>query len=238
LKNIFTVAKTLPSSSFLIAGSDTGVGKTILTAALVAYYQTFYRSNKVAVYKPIQSGIGDREYLQTTLRLTQTLEQINPIFFDQPIASAIATYRENKAIDLGLIWQQYQVLQAESDFLLVESMGGLGSPITSEYLVADLAKDWRIPVILVVPLRLGAIGQAIANLALANQKQLQVIGIVLSCNDFDSANHLEDWAPINLIENLTNTAVIGLLPHINDLSDRHALSQAAAQLNLGYIWNN
>ncbi len=226
----------MQASAFFITGTDTGVGKTILTASLAAYYQTHYPDGRLGVYKPIQSGVGDREYLQTTLKLDQSLEQITPLFFETPVASAIAAQRENKEIDLGLIWQQYQVLRAEADFLLVEGMGGLGSPITWEYLVADLAKDWRIPTILVVPVRLGGIGQAISNLALANQKQIKILGIVLSCGDSESANYLNDWTPIDLIENLTNIPVIGVLPFVSDLSDRAALSQAASQLNLGYIW--
>jgi dethiobiotin synthetase len=237
LRNIFILAKTLHPSSFLIVGSDTGVGKTILTASLAAYYQIYFPRERIAIYKPVQSGVGDREYLQSTLKLTQTLAEITPIFFAEPVASAIAAHRENRAVDLGLIWQQFQSLQAQSDLLLVESMGGLGSPIAWEYLVADLAKDWRIPTILVVPVRLGGIGQAIANLALANQKQIKIIGIVLSCINADSAKHLNDWNPINLIENLSNTPVIGVLPFISDLSDRSELAQAAAQLDLEYIWN-
>jgi dethiobiotin synthetase len=225
----------LHPSSILITGTDTGVGKTILTAALAAYYQT-YSQGKLGIYKPIQSGVGDREYLKSTLNLAQSLEQITPLFFETPVASAIATYRENKPIDLCLLWQHYQALQTASDFLLVEGMGGLGSPITWEYLVADLAKDWRISCVLVVPVRLGGMGQAIANLALANQKQIKILGIVLSCVAPDSENYLNDWTPIDLIENLTNVPVIGVLPFVSDLSDRATLAQAAAKLNLGYIW--
>jgi dethiobiotin synthetase len=122
----------------LIVGSDTGVGKTILTAALAAYWLTYRDisqstpSNSLGIYKPLQSGIGDREFYHQTFALSQTLAEITPLYFETPIAPAIAAHKEGKPIDLAVIWQQFQKLQQQKEFLLVESLGGLGSPITDE----------------------------------------------------------------------------------------------------------
>jgi dethiobiotin synthetase len=220
----------------LITGTDTGVGKTVLTASLAAYWQTYHSSQSFGIYKPIQSGEGDREYFYQTFSGSQTfsqaLDEITPIYFDTPIAPAIASVQEGKPIDLGLIWHKFQTLQQQKRCLLVEAMGGLGSPITDEYTVADLANDWKIATVLVVPLRLGAIGQAVANVALANSKKINLKGIVLSCAHPPSHQDLENLAPIALIQSLTNVPVLGVLPYLSDLSDISKLAHLASRLEL------
>jgi dethiobiotin synthetase len=213
----------------MIVGSDTGVGKTLLTASLAAYHIT-YRAKAIAIYKPVQSGIGDREYFKSTFKLTQTLEEITPIFFETPIAPAIAMYREHKPLDLGIIWQHFQTLKNNYDCLLVESLGGLGSPLTYDYIVADLARDWHIPVVLVVPVKLGAIAQAVANVALARVNKINLKGIVLNCVTPDAK--IDDLAPLDLIQALTYTPVIGVLPYVSDLQNLEELARAASGLEL------
>ncbi len=216
----------------LISGSDTGVGKTILTASLAAYWTTYRNGASLGIYKPLQSGEGDREYFKSTFDLAQTIEQINPIWFETPIAPAIAMLREHKPVDLGLAWQQFQILQADYECLLVEGVGGLGSPLTYDYTVADLARDWHIPTVLVVPIKLGAIGQAVANVALATLKKVQLVGIVLTCTDPDAAGKVEDLSPIDLIQALTAVPVLGVLPYINDCRDLAKLAYGASQLDI------
>jgi dethiobiotin synthetase len=214
----------------LIVGSDTGVGKTVLTSSLAAYLLTYRPVSTLAIYKPVQSGVGDREFFKSTFNLTQTLAEINPIFFETPIAPAIAMRRENKPLDLGVIWQHYQTLQNNYDCLLVEALGGLGSPLTYEYTVADLAKDWHIPIVLVISVKLGAIAQAVANVALAKTNKIDIKGIVLNCLTPDA--NIEDLAPIDLIQALTYVPVIGVLPHISDLQNIEELARAASNLEL------
>ncbi|MFZ4555416.1 MAG: dethiobiotin synthase [Pseudanabaena sp.] len=225
----------------LIVGSDTGVGKTILTAALAAYWLTYRDisqstpSNSLGIYKPLQSGIGDREFYHQTFALSQTLAEITPLYFETPIAPAIAAYKEGKPIDLAVIWQQFQKLQQQKEFLLVEALGGLGSPITDEYIVADLARDWALDTILVVPVRLGAISQAIANVALANLQKVKLRGIVLSCSQVYSPEEIEELAPPQLISRLASIPVFGILPYIENLSDISQLARAASELDIENI---
>jgi dethiobiotin synthetase len=227
----------------LIVGSDTGVGKTVLTAALAAYWLTYRDRNAsknepsttLGIYKPLQSGEGDREFYNQTFNLSQTLAEITPLYFKTPIAPAIAAYKEGKEIDLALIWQQFQKLQKQKECLLVESMGGLGSPITDEYIVADLARDWALEAVLVVPVRLGAISQAIANVALANLQKVKLRGIVLSCSQVYTTEEIEQLAPPQMISRLASVPVLGILPYVNDLSDISQLALAASELDIERI---
>ncbi len=224
--------------AILIVGTDTGVGKTSLTASLAAYWCQYYDQSKLGIYKPIQSGIGDREFYHNTFPFLE-LSTITPLFFHAPLAPAVAAAKEGKDIDLALAWQGFQDLSYEKELVLVEALGGLGSPITFEYLVADLARDWQLATILVVPVRLGSIGQAVANVALARQSKINLKGIVLNCVSPVTASEINDLTDPIWLEQLLGVPVLGVLPYNADLhdgiGDRASLAQAAAGLDLEYL---
>jgi dethiobiotin synthetase len=219
-------------NTFLITGTDTDAGKTVLTSALAAYWLKHYPNQPLALMKPLQTGSGDREHYQRLFDLPQTLDELNPIHFDAPLAPPIAADLAGQSIRLDLAWQTYEQLRQRSALLLVEALGGLGSPITHELTVADLAREWRLPTLLVVPVRLGAIGQAIANVALARQAKVDLRGIILSCPQPLSPEQIEQWASPDMIASFTRIPVLGQLAYLADPSDRAALSQAAANLDL------
>lgn len=217
--------------SLLITGTDTEAGKTVLTTALAAYYQKYYPQRSWGIMKPIQSGIGDREWYQRLFSLDQSAEEITPLYFQAPLAPPIAAARENRRIDLAVVWQALSELQKHRDFVLIEALGGLGSPVTEELTVADLAAEWRLPTVLVVPVKLGAIAHAVANVALARQKKVNLKGIVLNCVQPRSDDEIADWTPSDLIQSLTNTPVLGCLPYLDNLDDLDKLAQVASNLD-------
>ncbi|MEA5504620.1 dethiobiotin synthase [Halotia wernerae UHCC 0503] len=217
--------------SLLITGIDTEAGKTVLTTALAAYYQKYYPQCSWGIMKPIQSGIGDREWYQRLFSLNQSAEEITPLYFQAPLAPPVAAARENRRVDLAVVWQALSELQKHRDFVLIEALGGLGSPVTEELTVADLAAEWRLPTILVVPVRLGAIAHAVANVALARQKKVNLKGIVLNCVQPRSDDEIADWTPSDLIQSLTNTPVLGCLPYLDNLDDLDKLAQIASNLD-------
>jgi dethiobiotin synthetase len=226
--------QTNGGSQLMIVGTDTGVGKTVLTSALVAYWLSYPRPHQsLGLLKPLQTGTGDREhYLKLFPELNQTLEELTPQWFPEPLAPPIAAERAGDRVALERLWQGFLHLQRQRQFVLVEGLGGLGSPVTHESTVADLAWDWQLPVVLVVPVRLGAIGQAVANIALAKQSRLYVKGIVLSCVQPCGPEEIEDWAAPDLMRSLTGIPIIGVLPHLTDPTDRSQLVAAASQLDL------
>ncbi|MEM9804186.1 MAG: dethiobiotin synthase [Cyanobacteria bacterium P01_D01_bin.56] len=222
-------------SGLLIAATDTECGKTVLTCALVAYWQRFCASRRLGILKPLQSGEGDRELYQSLFRLDQSLEELNPVFYRAPLAPPVAAALENTVVDLAPAWQRYQALTQQCDWVLVEGLGGLGSPVTDEMTVADLAADWRLPVVLVVPVKLGAIAAAVANVALARQHRLHLQGIVLNCTTAEAVNCVDQLTPPEMISNLTRIPVLGVLPYFQDPTDLDQLSDAARQLTLEAI---
>lgn len=221
--------------SLLIAGTDTDAGKTVLTTALAAYWQKVYPESSLGIIKPIQSGPGDRELYQKLFHLDQSLEELNPVYFPAPLAPPLAAEQAGASINLATVWQAFCSLTDRKSFVLVEALGGLGSPITHELTVADLAAYWRLPTVLVVPVKLGAIGQAVANVALARQAKVNLKGIILNSVQPCSETEMAQWAPQELIESLTNVPVCGAIPHLNATEDLEPLVTVAANLDLGLL---
>jgi dethiobiotin synthetase len=223
---------TTQVKALLIAGTDTEVGKTVLTTALAAYWQTYCSERRLGLMKPVQSGLGDRELYHQLLDLQQSPEEITPLAFSAPLAPPLAAEREGRPIELEKAWAVFDQLYQTRDFVLVESLGGLGSPVTWETTVADLAWDWRLPVVLVVPVRLGAISQAVANVALARLSRVHLRGIVLNCTEARSQTEIDQWAPADLIQRLTQVPVLGCMPHLADATDLAKLAQVASNLSV------
>lgn len=182
--------------------------------------------------KPIQSGLGDRELYNQLFALEQSIDEITPLYFAAPLAPPLAAAREGRRVELGIVWQAFTKLCLSRDWVLVEALGGLGSPVSNEFTVADLAAEWRLPTVLVVPVRLGAIAQAVANVALARCTRVQLKGIVLNCTQPCSDQEISDWAPIELIQSLTNTPVLGCLPYLDNPTDLAKLAQVASNLEI------
>jgi dethiobiotin synthetase len=219
-------------NSLLITGTDTDAGKTVLTSALAAYWQMYFPDRTLGVMKLLQTGTGDRELYTRLFALDQHPEELNPLHFNAPLAPPIAAEQEGRHIDLEKVWTALAGLKQRKDFVLVEALGGLGSPVTRELTVADIARDWRMRGVLVAPVKLGAIGQVVANVALARQTGFNLRGIVLNCVQERSTQEIADLTPIDLIESLTQMPVLGILPHLDDPTDRVQLAQIASELDL------
>jgi dethiobiotin synthetase len=216
--------------SLLIAGTNTDVGKTILTASLIAYWcqYKFQQKDHLGVMKLMQTGIGDYEYYTSVF----DLPIIVPLKIKAPLAPPVAAYLEGKTVDLKIVWQELVHLQQAKELVLVEALGGLGSPVTDELTVADLAGEWRLPTVLVADVRLGAIAQIVANVALARQCKINLKGIILNCVEPRRPEEIEKWTPQTLIQQLTNVPILGIIPYLKDYKNIKELAQVASNLDL------
>jgi dethiobiotin synthetase len=215
--------------TLLIAGTDTDAGKTIITSALRAYYQKYFSDVNVGLMKLLQTGKeGDGEFYQRFFD-----DVVIPLRFDAPVAPPIAADLEGKSIDLGVIWQSLLKLQKTKDLVLVEALGGLGSPITHELTIADLAGSWRLDTILVVPVKLGAMAHTVANVALARRHKVKLKGIIFNCVNPCSEENINQWTPKDLVESLTQVPVLGYFPYVETIDNLADLAQITANsLNL------
>ena len=225
-------------TALLIAGTDTDVGKTFVTIALAAYWQNYRvkpeinASPLLSIFKLIQTGTGDLELYNRLFAEISSIKVIAPLLFQAPVAPPIAAAKEGKIIELGKIWQEFSTAQQKSDLVLLETLGGLGSPVTNELTVGNIAADWRLPTILVVPVKLGAIANAVANVALARSLKLDLKGIILNCTEPEAWASIDDLTPIGLIQSLTQVPILGTLPFIEDPTDMQKLGSIASNWDL------
>jgi dethiobiotin synthetase len=166
---------------FFITATDTGVGKTVVTLALLRGLQQ--QGLHVCGMKPIASGSdwhegelrnADALAIQTQSSTSQTYRAINPYAFVEPIAPHIAAQRMGVTMQLDTLVAQAKHLADAHDLLLVEGVGGWQVPLTESLMLDDLARALSLPVILVVGLRLGCI-----NHALLTQDAIQRSGLPL-----------------------------------------------------------
>jgi dethiobiotin synthetase len=224
------IMSNMSQNCLLIAGTDTEVGKTVVSSALIAYWRYFLPLSRLGVIKLMQTGLGDRQWYeqfcdpQTVLRV--------PLEYDTPVAPPVAAALEGREIDLGVVWRSLVDLRSSCDFVVAESLGSLGSPVTDELLVADLAGQWRLPTVLVVPVKLGSIGQAIAQVSLARERKVNLQGIILSCGYREAPGKIDDLTPPEMLQNLTQIPVLGVMPYVENLADHEVLAKIPSDWNL------
>lgn len=173
------------AKGFFIAGTDTGIGKTCVTVALMEELKK--QGYKVAGMKPIASGAvrkngslrnEDAELIQQACSQLIDYELINPVVFELPVSPHIAARQMKQAIDLREIESCYQQLASNNDLVVVEGVGGWRVPISGEQSMADLAKKLGLPVILVVGFRLGCLNHAILTAEAIRADGLSLFGWV------------------------------------------------------------
>ena len=151
-------------TTFFITGTDTGVGKTVLTALLARHLRE--RGINAAALKPICSGRrDDARALRAAMNGALTPDEINPWHFRAPIAPLLAARRERRRVGLADVLAHVRTMQRRFDVLLVEGAGGLLSPLGENFDSRDLIAALRATPIVVCPNRLGAVNQVLLTLA-------------------------------------------------------------------------
>jgi dethiobiotin synthetase len=151
-------------TTFFITGTDTGVGKTVLTALLTRHLRE--RGFNAAALKPICSGgRGDARALRAAMKGVLTQDEINPWHFRAPMAPLLAARREHRRVKLADVLTHVRTMQKRFDILLVEGAGGLLSPLGGNFDSRDLIAALRAVPMVVCPNRLGAVNQVLLALA-------------------------------------------------------------------------
>jgi dethiobiotin synthetase len=159
----------LPNGIF-VTGTDTGVGKTLVSVSLV---KALVRHGlRVAVMKPIASGSertfeglrnADAMALAEASNVPVPYASINPFCFEPAISPHIAAEEAKIDVNLNVIRSRFEALASGSDFVVVEGAGGWYAPISRTQSMADLPKSLGIPALLVVGLRLGCLNHAVLS---------------------------------------------------------------------------
>ncbi len=210
-------------SGVFIAGTDTGVGKTCITASLV--YALRRDGIDAVAMKPLatgkaREGVFESEDAEILARYSDVDEDeyrlINPVFLPEGASPYMACKLLNMSIDMSKVFSAYDTLKDGHEFLLVEGIGGVMVPISSDYYVIDMMKDMGLPVIIVARAKVGTINHTLLTVNACRDKGLRVVGIVV--NMIDYSNRVESYTP-SMIEELSGIPVIGSIPLLHDINN-------------------
>lgn len=198
--------------SYFITGTDTGVGKTLVSCALLRAFSV--RGNTVIGMKPVVTGRTEGEWtdvkaIVAASTITAPREWVNPYAFIPPIAPHIAAKQAGIEIDIEIIRQACFNLQNIADVVVVEGVGGIMVPLNDRNDTTDMAHALDLPVILVVGMRLGCL-----NHALVTAKTVQAIGLQLAgwvANQIDPQMDSFD-ENLHTLKQRLNCPLLGVLP--------------------------
>jgi dethiobiotin synthetase len=208
-----------------VTGTDTGVGKTVVAASVCAALAA--RGERVAAFKPVVTGLDDEpgefghdhELLASAANAGQGPEDVAPYLFGPPLSPHFAAELAGERIEPARLLEA-----ARAHALLVcEGVGGLLVPITTGYLVRDLAIDLELPVLVAARTGLGTINHTLLTVEAARTAGLRVAGVVMTPWPADPAPI--ERSNCETIQRLAAVPVSGLPP-----TDRGRLAEAGAAL--------
>lgn len=210
-------------SGIFITGTDTDVGKTVIAAGLALVLKR--KGLRVGVMKPVATGcVGETTRLVSydAAFLMEAAENeypglINPVRFRHPLSPNVAASLEKKPVNLDHIRQAYKELQKHYDYIIVEGIGGLLVPLTKDYFVANLIREFGLPVLIVAKSGLGTINHTLLTVDAAIVRGFDIRGIIFNRMPATNMSMAEMTNP-KVIHELTGVPVLGSLPEIEGLS--------------------
>ena len=223
--------------SLFVAGTDTDVGKTYITAGLAVTIRKM--GIDVGVMKPFAAGIvqkkgyksEDVEILSKAAQTSDPENLINPQFF--PIPASPYTAWKNLKIKpkIQTILNSFKKLSHLHEMLLVEGMGGVMTPILRDYYVTNLIKDMKIPALIVTRSKIGTINHTIMTCKMCEKYKIPIKGIII--NNFDEGYPVKELE--RDLKSLTGVKILGSIPFLTDMSDKSLYNIFKKNLDLKSI---
>ena len=200
---------------YFIAGTDTNVGKTWVTIALMRYFKS--RGKSVVGMKPVASGClmqdgrlknEDALLIQENASLQIDYDLINPYAYELPVSPHIAGVKN--PVELDRLAAKFELLKIRADIVIVEGAGGWYTPLNDRESISDLAKALELPVIIVVAIRLGCINHARLTYQAVKQSDVNCAGWIAVCTERDMLSKDQN---IQTIKNALDAPLLGVLPY-------------------------
>lgn len=222
-----------------VTATDTGVGKTVITAALAVTLSP----ERVSVWKPVQSGAlatdpaGDAALLHAWTGCGLAPETLCTRSFSDPLAPYVAAERANAPIDLGQLVREARQ-RGHNRLLLVEGAGGVAVPLTDKATVLDFMASLRLPAVIVARPGLGTVNHTLLTVAAIHARGLEVAGVILNpWPDAGSAAATDPSLADNarLIRQFGHVQVLGCFPRLSHINAQTLREAAQANLDLAYL---
>ncbi len=218
-----------------VTGTDTGVGKTLVTAALVRFLRE--RDLNVGVMKPLETGVDDPKGLGHDGALLKWAagsedddDLITPYRLQAPLAPSLAAEEAGVRIDPSRILEAARTLAEGHQFLVVEGAGGLMVPVSGGLLIADLVRELALPLLTVCRPGLGTINHTLLTLFAARAMEIPLAGFLINGMP-ERPDPAERSAP-HTLASLASADLLGVLPRVagTDREKVAALARALEEL--------
>ncbi|MEH6586951.1 MAG: dethiobiotin synthase [Halioglobus sp.] len=221
------------SKTYFVTGTDTEVGKTAVSCALLQAAAD--QGMSTAAVKPVAAGCDERGHNEDALQLMASMTaeldyaQVNPVALEPAIAPHLAAAQAGKNIQASRLAGLCRgVMMSGADFVLIEGAGGWRVPISSRETLADLAKQLQVGVILVVGMRLGCINHALLTAEAVRRDGLRLAGWVAN----EPGERMTCYAEnLDTLQRLLPAPFLGEVPNIAPWDP----SIAAKSLTLKYL---
>ncbi|HET6419082.1 MAG TPA: dethiobiotin synthase [Geobacteraceae bacterium] len=226
----------MTAGGVFITGTDTGVGKTVVTAVLAKLLRD--RGFKAGVMKPVTSGCAvaggkliseDAELLKWASATRSPDADIAPYLLREPLAPSVSAAIDGVNIQFDAILHSFLRLTAANDFVLVEGAGGLMVPLTENRLVSDLIRVLDLPLIIVARPNLGTVNHTLMTCFCAKRMDIEVKGIIIG-NYPENPGTAEVYAA-SMIEEFSGVPVLGVFPHIESENQKMQVEGIIGQMN-------
>ena len=206
------------NDTYFITGTDTGIGKTFITCALLSFFQS--KNLKVVGIKPISAGVQnfnnqklneDVFLLKKYSNIELDYKEINYYSFDKPVSPHIVAGLENCSIDFDLIKDNIKKIQTKADIVLIEGAGGYEVPVDVGRRISDLITFIDVPVILVVGVRLGCLNHTLLTYEAIKSKHNKIFGWIANIIGEEMLCVDEN---INYLKENISEPCIGIIPKI------------------------
>lgn len=218
-----------------VTGTDTGVGKTIVAATLARLLRM--NGVSVGVMKPVTAGCSDENGLPVSedARLlcqaagVQLCDDVAPYRLREAIAPAEAARIDGVRIDFSHIKGAFERLSSSYQYVIVEGAGGLMVPLSGGLLVADLACELGLPLLVVARPGLGTINHTVLTCFAAQQLGLRVAGVII--NGMPASPGLAEQGAPHQIGSLCGASVLGVWPQQNESDEMEIVDTLATWLD-------
>jgi len=215
-----------------VTGTDTGVGKTLVAAALARFLgETGLR---VGIMKPVETGVEDPSRPGSDATLLQWAcdgagdpEIIAPYRLRQPLAPSIAAEKEGIRIDPARIIDAARRLSANCDFVIVEGAGGLMVPLSGGLLMADLARQMGFPLLVVCRPGLGTLNHTLLTIFAARSMEIPLAGFLI--NGMPPEPDAAEESSPHALASLASADLLGVLPRVQG-DDRRKVAALATEI--------
>lgn len=211
------------AKGIFITGTDTDVGKTIVTSGLL--YLLRSKGHNASYFKAALSGAENDDLMDTSIvcqvsDFKEDIKNITPYIFKTPVSPHLAAKIEGNSISKEKILNEYNNLKEKYDYIIAEGSGGIVCPLIHDengiYLLQDLIKDLNMSVIVVARAALGTINHTVITVKYIRSLNIEVKGIIINgykdnllCND-----------NIEVIKKLTNVPILAVVPWIDGLEEK------------------